>query len=162
MTIPKQKSGFSLTRVIAAPREEVWEAWTTPERLGWFFSGQQAPEEQITVDLRVGGAWRLLMVVNPETQYVTGGIYREITPTTRLVFSWGATDGWPKIDPDNLDEVPLTTVELRDVPGGTELTLTASFPDHFSDERISEWLTSGMREGWGMTLDRLVETYATN
>jgi len=153
---------FTLTREVAAPRDAVWASWTDPAELSWFFSGMQDPAERVTVDLRVGGAWRLLMVVSENTSYITGGIYREITPTTRLVFSWGATDGWPKIDPDNLDEVPLTTVELRDVPGGTELTLSASFPDHFSEEQITEWLTSGMREGWGMTLDRLVEKYATN
>jgi uncharacterized protein YndB with AHSA1/START domain len=153
---------FTLTREIGASREDVWASWTDPAELHWFFSGQQDPGEEVSVDLRVGGAWRLLMVVSENTRYVTGGVYREIVPGERLVFSWGAVDGWPAIDPSDLDTVPLTTVELSAIPTGTKLSLTASFPDRISDAAAQEWLESGMREGWGMTIDRLVEKFATN
>ena len=153
---------FTLTREVAAPRDAVWASWTDPAELSWFFSGMQDPAERVTVDLRVGGAWRLLMVVSETTRYVTGGVYREIVPGNRLVFSWGAVGGWPDIDPNHLDAVPLTTVELGTIPNGTAMTLTASFPGEISDAAAQEWLNSGMREGWGMTLDRLVEKYATN
>ena len=44
------------------------------------------------------------MVIDESTNFVTGGIYREIVEDERLVFTWGATDGWPKIDPERLDE----------------------------------------------------------
>jgi uncharacterized protein YndB with AHSA1/START domain len=151
---------FTVTRTVAAPREAVWRAWTEPSELRWFFSGMEDEGEEISVDLRVGGAWRLLMVVNESTSYVTGGIYREIVPEERLVFSWGAIDGWPEIDPQNLDTVPLTTVELRDIADGTELTLVASFADSMTDAEVTDWLDSGMPEGWGMTVDRLVARFA--
>ena len=150
---------FTLTRDIEAPRDAVWASWTDPAELRWFFSGMEQPGEAIDVDLRVSGAWRLLMVVSPETSYVTGGVYREIVPTERLVFSWGAVGGWPAID-DDLDAVPQTTIELRDIRSGTELSLTAWFADQLSDEKVAEWLNSGMREGWAMTIDRLVEKFA--
>ena len=150
---------FTLTRTISASRDEVWASFTDPAQLRWFFSGMEQPGEEIDVDLRVGGAWRLLMVVSAETSYVTGGVYREIVPNERLVFSWGASGGWPEIG-DDLDAVPQTTIELRDIHSATELALTAWFADELSDEKVVEWLNSGMREGWAMTIDRLVEKFA--
>ena len=150
---------FTLTRTIDAPRDDVWASWTDPAELRWFFSGMEGSGEQIDVDLRVGGAWRLLMVVSPTDQYVTGGVYRELVPTEKLVFSWGAAGGWPAIG-DDLDAVPQTTIELRDIHSATELSLTAWFADELSDEKVTEWLECGMREGWGMTIDRLVEKFA--
>ena len=52
------------------------------------------------------------MVIDESTAYTTGGVYREIVPGEKLVFSWGATDGWPELDPERLDESPLVTVRL--------------------------------------------------
>ena len=153
---------FTIEREITAPTDAVWSSWTDPAELHWFFSGQEEPGETASVDLRVGGAFQLLMVVSESTRYATGGVYRELVPGERLVFSWGAVGGWPDIDLDHLDAVPLTTVELSAIPTGTKLTLTASFADEISDAAAQEWLESGMREGWGMTIDRLVEKYATN
>jgi uncharacterized protein YndB with AHSA1/START domain len=40
-------------------------------------------------------------------------VYREIVPDEKLVFAWGATDGWPKLDPDRLHDSPQVTVTLR-------------------------------------------------
>jgi hypothetical protein len=65
------------------------------------------PPEPIELDLRVGGVWRQHMMIDESTAYVTGGIYREIVPDEKLVFAWGATDGWPRLDPDQLDAASL-------------------------------------------------------
>ncbi len=51
-----------------------------------------------------------------------GRLYREIVEDENLVFTWGATDGWPKIDPERLDESPLVTVTLSQISGKTEMT----------------------------------------
>ena len=48
----------------------------------------------------MGGVWRQRMVIDEDTEYFTGGVYRGIVQDERLVFSWGgATDGWPTLDP---------------------------------------------------------------
>ena len=47
-----------------------------------------------------------------DTTYFTGGVYREIVPDEKLVFAWGATDGWPQLDLERLDDSPLVTVTL--------------------------------------------------
>jgi uncharacterized protein YndB with AHSA1/START domain len=154
--------GFTLTRTLNAPRATVWRAWTDPAELTWFLNpGQAAPTEPITVDLRVGGAFRVHMIVNDELDYLTGGIYREIVPIERLVFEWGAVGGWPDLDPSHPDDAPLTTLEFTETgPSTTEFALTVSFPDSMAETRADDWLTTGMRDGWGMTIDRLVDQLA--
>ena len=73
-------SSFTVDRVLNAPRETVYRAWTEPEHLTWFFNPGHPTDVPTTVDLRVGGQWRQHMVVDAETDYITGGIYLELVP----------------------------------------------------------------------------------
>jgi len=151
--------GFTVTRLLDAPPEMVFQAWTDPAYLEWFFNPTTVPDGPATVDLRVGGQWRQHMKIDAERQYVTGGIYREIVPNKKLVFSFGAIGGWPAIDPDRLDDGPLVTIDLKPVGRQTEMKLHLELPDHLSEERSREWLETGMEDGWGQTVDRLVARY---
>ncbi len=146
---------FTLTWTLDASREEVFRAWTDPEHLGWFYNDRQpVPTEPIELDLRIGGVWRQKMVIDEQTSYFTGGIYREIVPNEKIVFSWGSTDGWPKLDPECLDESPLVTVTLARAGASTELTVHVALPANLPDDGVPEWwsmVRSGMRD----TVDRL-------
>jgi uncharacterized protein YndB with AHSA1/START domain len=150
MTEPRT---LRIVRQLAAPREAVFRAWTDPTQLGWF--ADRPPRTPTTVDLRVGGTWRLHMVQRDEREYMTGGVYREIVPPERLRFSWGAVDGWPVLDPDDPDTVPTITVELSEVGDGTAMVVTVEFPDRFSDDEVRVWLGWGVQDGWAGTIDRL-------
>ncbi len=152
-----EKRGFTITRTIDAPRDEVWKAWTDPDHLQWFFNPATFPDTPAQLDLRVGGEWRQQMIIDDHTRYVTGGIYREIVPPERLVFAWGARGGWPELVAGRLDDAPLATVMLAAAGPSTEMRFTLQLPDHLDDERVREWLAMGIREGWAATLDRLVE-----
>lgn len=144
--------GFSLTRTIDAPRESVFAAWTEPSQLDWFFSDPAADNPAVEIDLRAGGEWRQLMVIDEEDSYVTGGRYRLVVPGEKLVFAWGADGGWPELDQAS----PIVTVELAgDNP--TTLELTLRLPDHLSADEAEELLATGMEQGWSHSLDRLVE-----
>jgi uncharacterized protein YndB with AHSA1/START domain len=82
---------FTLTWTLDASPETVFGAWTDPARLDWYYNDRQPiPDEPIELDLRIGGMWRQMMVIDEETSYFTGGVYREIVPNERLVFAWGA------------------------------------------------------------------------
>ena len=152
--------GFSMRRVFAAPPDMVFQAWTDPAQLGWFFNPGMPVTAPTVVDLRVGGQWRQQMVETADRQYFTGGVYREIVPGQKLVFSFGAVDGWPPIDLDNLDEGPLVTLRFKPVGAGTEMELQVQLPDHLSEEKTREWMQSGMMDGWSATIDRLVAVFA--
>jgi uncharacterized protein YndB with AHSA1/START domain len=153
--------GFTLTRLLDASPATVFRAWTDPGQLGWFFNPNTVPDGPATVDLRVGGQWRQHMKIDATHQYITGGVYRDIVPGEKLVFSFGAVGGWPDIDLDRLDDGPLVTVALRPVGARTELRLTLHLPDQLSDEKCRELLALGMEDGWGQTVDRLVAAFAT-
>ena len=147
--------GFTLTRTFLAPPSLVFAAWTQPEHLGWFFNPGHRSEKSVTVDLRVGGAWRQEMIVEDETRYMTGGIFRAIEPDKKLVFTWGAVDGWPKIDPDNLDLSPRVSITLSPVSDGTQMIFSLQLPDQLTEPQTAEWMSSRMLAGWIMTIDRL-------
>jgi uncharacterized protein YndB with AHSA1/START domain len=152
---------FTLTWTLDAAPADVFRAWTDPDHLDWFYNDHQPrPGLPIELDLRVGGAWRQQMVIDESTSYVTGGIYREIVPDETLVFAWGATDGWPKLDPDRLDDSPLVTVTVVRENGGTALTVHVELPAHLSEESVQEWWSMGVRDGWRDTVDRLVAALA--
>ena len=115
--------------------------------LGWFFSEVAPSTVPIELDLRVGGVWRQEMIVAHDTRYVTGGVYREIDPPERLVFTWGSSPGWPPIE-DGL----VATVTLTAIGQQTQMHFELDFPPHYAER--------GVREGWTETLDRLVAALA--
>jgi uncharacterized protein YndB with AHSA1/START domain len=159
MTEPER--GFTLTRMLDAPREFVFQAWTDPLHLQWFFSDLTDAREPIEVDLRVGGVWKQKMVVDQDTEYFTGGIYREIVPPERIVFTWGAINGWPRIDPDHIEDGPVVTVTLNEVGHKTEMIFHLRLPDHLSEDTVRDWFASGIRDGWSQTIDRLAARFAS-
>ena len=152
----RTRRDFTLTWTLDSDPADVYRAWTDPDHLGWFYNdAQPLPGEPIELDLRVGGVWRQRMVIDESTAYTTGGVYREIVPGEKLVFSWGATGGWPELDPERLDESPLVTVKLKQVDGRTKLTVHVELPAELSDGQVDEWLSLGIRDGWRDTVDRL-------
>lgn len=156
MTTTDHTAGeFTLSWTLDASPADVFRAWTDPDHLGWYYNdAQPIPSEPIELDLRVGGVWRQYMVIDEETAYFTGGVYLEIVPDERLVFAWGATDGWPKLDPDLLGDSPLVTVTLERVGERTELTVHVELPRNAADDGLRQWW-SMIRGGWLDTVDRL-------
>ena len=156
MTTTDHTAGeFTLSWTLDASPADVFRAWTDPDHLGWYYNdAQPIPSEPIELDLRVGGVWRQYMVIDEDTAYFTGGIYREIVQDEKLVFAWGATDGWPKLDPDLLGDSPLVTVTLERVGERTELTVHVELPRNAADDGLRQWW-SMIRDGWLDTVDRL-------
>ena len=153
---------FTLTWTLEAPPAEVFRAWTDPEHLDWFYNDRNPiPDEPIELDLRVGGVWRQTMVIDATTVYATGGVYREIVLDEKLVFSWGATGGWPELDPKRLDDSPLVTVLMSQRGRRTEMLLTVELPAGPADDEVRHWLSLGIRDGWRQTVNRLAVALAS-
>jgi uncharacterized protein YndB with AHSA1/START domain len=84
------------THVYQAPRELVFECMTTPEHLTHFWGpvGVTTPIENITVDLRPGGAFETIMVDDGNgAEYPMKAVFVEVTPPERLVFSEPDVEG---------------------------------------------------------------------
>ena len=147
---------FTIVRRLEAPREVVFQAWTDPGYLQWFANPTQPSRHPTTVDLRVGGEWRLSMVEREDKAYTTGGVYHEIVPPERLVFSWGVTGGWPDYDPERPQDVPLCTVTLKDLGEATEMIFHVGFSGDTDESVIRNWFALGFKEGFTQTVDRIV------
>ncbi len=147
--------GISLERTFNAPPDVVFDCWTRPELLGWFFNPGYEPEQPPLVDLRVGGQWRQQMIESPERKYYTGGVYREIQPARRLSFYWGAVGGWPALDPASPEANPLVTFRLAPLGRRTFMDFRVHFPDQYLEQTVEWWMGTGMETGWHVTVDRL-------
>ena len=136
-----------LTRVVPAPRDAVFRAWTDPAALArWWvpFEGMTMPAAE--VDLRPGGRYRFTMRSAKGEEFHVTGTYREVRPPERLVYTWR----WDGTAHDAPDET-LVTVEFEASGATTLLHLTHErFPD--ADARSRHGL------GWNGVLDSLVAT----
>jgi uncharacterized protein YndB with AHSA1/START domain len=105
-----------IERTFQAPAEKVFEAWTSEEVMRrWFHAEHDWETTEAEVDLRLGGAVRVVMR-NPhkDVEYGGGGTYTEIDPPTRLAFTWAwDRDGrQTMIELDFLESDGATTVLL--------------------------------------------------
>jgi uncharacterized protein YndB with AHSA1/START domain len=153
--------GFTLTWMLDASPAEVFQAWTDPDHLEWFYNDTMPiPDDPIELDLRVGGVWRQRMVIDATTDYVTGGVYLEIVPEQKLVYAWGAIGGWPELDPEKLDENPIVTVVLERLEGRTQMIVSFELPAHLSEDEVKHWFSLGVRDGMRQTVNRLATVFA--
>jgi uncharacterized protein YndB with AHSA1/START domain len=140
-------SVLRLTRTFPAPMERVFEAWTDPRILRTWWAAQHGwSTSNAEVDLRPQGRYRLSMR-DPvaDAEYTVFGDYREVTPPTRLVYTW-TWDGEPEVMRGSAGS--LVTVEF--VPAGDETEVTVTH-ERFADDHIA-----GLhREGWTGCLDNL-------
>jgi len=121
-----------LTRVLPAPREKVFAAWTTEAMIKQWF----CPSEGMTVpvaelDVREGGTYRLVVEDAEGKTYSPSGIYEKIVPNEQIIFSWKWADS--KL-------ITRVTIDLRDHGDDeTELTLTHDgFPETEIRDRHSQ------------------------
>ncbi len=109
-----------IERSFQAPAEAVFKAWTSEEVLRRWFYGQpgwETPEAE--VDLRVGGAVRIVMR-DPvkRTDFGGGGHYTEVDPPSRLAFTWT----WD----DDEDRETLIEIDFEESEGATTVRFTHS------------------------------------
>jgi uncharacterized protein YndB with AHSA1/START domain len=136
-----------LTRIFNAPRELVFRAWTEREHLIKWWGPGVFTNPVCEVDLRLGGAWRIVMRGPDGTDYPCGGVYREIVEPERLVFTNIATDA----QGNRLLE-GLTTVTFADLEGKTKLTLKTRAVGLVP---FAPQMLAGMEAGWSQSLDKL-------
>ena len=135
---------LTLTRRIKASRERVFAAFTTAEAIRQWFGPLPGGNAKVTHDFRVGGAYRFEVVCSPDgSTAVAVGVYREITPPSRIAYTWK----WEG-DEDWADVESTVTFEFRAIGDETEVILThTGFP---SDES-----RGSHSQGWIGTLAKL-------
>ena len=110
------KPSLTIKRRLNAAPEKVYAAWTDPEKIVRWFGPAQVRDGsvQADIDLRVGGHYRISFHSAEGEYHRVGGVYREVVPNERLVFSWA----WHSTP----ERESLVTVALKPDGAGTLLT----------------------------------------
>jgi uncharacterized protein YndB with AHSA1/START domain len=109
------------TREFDAPLELVFDVLTKPEHVRNWFAPFEDEVTECSIDLRVGGDYRIVFVTPDGKECVFRGTYLEVEPPTRTVATW-LFEGWPDAWADE-------TVELQETDGVTKLTTSMVFRD---------------------------------
>lgn len=145
VTTPSERE-IAMTRVFAAPRELVFDAWTKPELLTrWLGVREGWTMAVCEVDLRVGGAYRFVWRGADGSELGMGGVYREIDRPGRLVATEAFEQPWYPGE-------ALDTMVLVEEDGKTTLTTTVLYE---SKEARDAVLRSGMERGVAQSYDNL-------
>jgi uncharacterized protein YndB with AHSA1/START domain len=139
---------LSLSRIIDAPREKVFKAWTDPELLKQWFAPLPWTTPHAELDVRPGGANLIVMKGPLGQEFPNRGIYLEVVENERLVFTDAYTGAWEPA------EKPFMTVILTfdDHGGKTKYTARVrhwSVADRETHEKM------GFHAGWGQCADQL-------
>lgn len=152
VTLPADNQ-ILITREFNAPARLVWQAYTTPELIKRWWSGQRGTVTSAEVDLRVGGKWRYVMVADGGFEVAFRGEYREITPTARLV-NTEIFEGIP--DPDEHPSLVTTTFTEKD--NRTYLEMLCDYRDRTDRDAV---INSGMEGGMQEAMDALEKVAVT-
>lgn len=143
MANPKtqERPSLSIVRKLDAAPAKVWRALTEPEMLKQWMAPSDAFKIPVAeTDLRKGGRYHIVMLSPDGEEHDVSGVYREIVPNRKLVYTW-AWKSTPERD-------SLVTLELRAADGGTQLTLRH---EQLADEEARD----KHNHGWIGCLDRL-------
>ena len=151
LTLPTDEQ-ILITREFDAPKELVYQAWTTPELVKRWWHGKRGEVTVVEIDLRVGGKWRYVMVTPDGFEVGFHGEYREIVPNELLV-STETYEGLPEGVSEE-DGTTLNTATFTEKDGRTTVTLLMHAPNKTS--RAAK-IDSGMEAGLQDALDLLEE-----
>jgi len=139
---------FSLSRVVNAPPDLVFEGWTEPERLKTWWGPKGFDHPVLKVDARTGGEAEIVMGLPDGPKYHVSEVFREVDRPAKLAFSFKTADSEGKV----LLEGDITATFMK-VGSTTRLTVKARSTGHFASVAKAR---AGFIAGWNQSLDRLI------
>jgi uncharacterized protein YndB with AHSA1/START domain len=139
---------LTFTRILNAPREMVFDAWTNPVHLARWWGPKDFTNPVCEADARPGGLINIDMTGPDGTLYPVKGVFYEVERPARLVFTNTAhndKDGIPGLE-------VLCTVTFEDLGGKTKLVLQSLVVKATPEAATA---VAGMETGWNQSLDRL-------
>jgi uncharacterized protein YndB with AHSA1/START domain len=150
---PVAERELVLTRLIDAPREKLYRAWTDPELLKQWFAPLPWTTPHAELDVRPGGANFIVMRGPDGGDMPNRGVYLDVVPNERLVFTDAYVRAW---EPSGK---PFMTVILTFEDEGGKTRYTARVR-HWTVEDREAHETMGFHEGWGRCADQLAALVA--
>jgi uncharacterized protein YndB with AHSA1/START domain len=143
-----------ITREFDSPKHLVYRAYTEPDLIARWWSGERGAVTSVEVDLRVGGRWRYVMTANEGFEVAFHGEFREIVPIERIVTTevYEMPDDDPMAGTPEAEEGALNTVTFTEVDGRTILT---TLVECHTEEVRDAFIDSGMEGGMQEAMDKL-------
>jgi uncharacterized protein YndB with AHSA1/START domain len=155
------KADLVVKRIIDAPIEKVWKAWTEPEQVMKWWGPQYYTSPSCKMDFREGGEFLFCMRAPAEQggqDFYTAGKYLKILPMERLEFTQGfADENGNKLDPAQVGMPPDFPAEIK-----TVVTFSRVHQD-LTEITVKEfdWIAGQMYvyslAGWHQSIDKLAE-----
>ncbi len=145
---PVNNRELSLTRLIRAPRERLWRAWTEPELMKQWFTPRPWTTPEIVADVRPGGSSYILMRGPNGEENPCHGVYLEVVKNEKLVITDAYTRAWEPAE----SPMMTTILTFADEGGGTRYTARAL---HWTVAAREQHEAMGFHEGWGKATDQL-------
>ena len=142
-TKASEKLSLQITRLIDAPRDRVYAAWTNPAQLRQWFGPETTETRGLVADVRPGGEFRWDVLNNDGEEITARGEYREVEPGRKIVFTWQWDD-----DENWANNISVVTIELSDAVGGAKVTLT-------HEKLPNEESRDNHEQGWNSLLNKL-------
>lgn len=136
---------LSITRLIDAPVDTVWRAWT--EDTGAWFCPRPWTAEFVTQELHAGGRSQIVMRGPNGEENRLEGVYLEVVPGVRIVSTDAFTAGWHPAGP-----FMVRIDEFTEADGRTRYTATAR---HWTQEARDNHAAMGFEPGWNAATDQL-------
>jgi uncharacterized protein YndB with AHSA1/START domain len=148
VTLPTDEQ-ILIRREFDAPKHLVYKAYTTPELVKRWWNAKRGEVTVAEIDLRVGGAWRYVMVTEDGAEVAFHGEYREIVPNERIV----TTEVYEMPESPEPDAA-VNTITFTEEEGRTTLEVLVQAP---SKEIRDAIIDSGMEAGMQDAMDLLEE-----
>ncbi len=132
-----------IRRILNAPPQRVYEAWTNPQLAQQFLCPGDTRIAEISLDVRAGGAYRIVMQKPDGELLPVRGVYQEVLPGKRLSMTWR----WEEDEPEDEYDT-LLSIDFAPHGNGTELTLTH---ERFAREESR----NNHEHGWNLILDNM-------
>ena len=147
-----------LERLLDAPRDLVWKAWTDPEHIKRWWAPRPYETPECEIDLRTGGKFRTLMT-GPEGFHEEGtACILEVEPGKRIVWTSALRDGFRpnSFPPEGCGAFPFTAIHTFEDAGDGKTRYTATVL-HRNEEDAKTHAEMGFHDGWGTCADQLGE-----
>jgi uncharacterized protein YndB with AHSA1/START domain len=136
---------LAITRLIDAPVDAVWRAWT--QDTGAWFCPKPWTAEFVTQELRAGGRSEIVMRGPNGEENRLDGVYLEVVPGVRIVSTDAFTAGWHPAGP-----FMVRIDDFAEDNGKTRYTATAR---HWTQEAKDNHAAMGFEPGWNAATDQL-------
>lgn len=145
---PSSERELVLCRLIDAPPEKVYRAWTDPALLTQWFTPRPWTTARAELDVRPGGTSFVVMKTPEGEEIPCPGVYLEVIPNKKLVFTDAYTKGWePSTKP-----FMTVTLTFEEQNGKTKYTARVM---HWTKEDCEAHAKMGFADGWGQCTDQL-------